>query len=287
MKNVELLLLSNNIKINNRQEYVQALADAYSAVNADVLTLQEVDDNWHETLGLDRIMAELGYSMVPVPVEFGNDLYGPEPKQANRNPIYYKTDKLELLNYGKKLYDAFSFPGATKNDTPLYGYRSYSYTWALLMEKTSSRKFVAISTHLNAGVQHDTATQEQKENAATYRWESARELTAAMTALETEYQCPVIAAGDFNSVSNSGVCWVMESDWNSARNKAEVTANMEYRTVNKFGSEPVLGDAIDHCFFSRNGIVAKRFETLLQAGNVATYSYSDHVPIRLEFTLTG
>ncbi len=285
-KAVDLKLLSNNIRIDNSGSSAALLKEAYAAVDADVLALQEVDDDWYNALKLESLLSDIGYTMVPVPDEFKSDIYGPDDAESNRNPIFYKADKFELVEHGRKLYDAFSFPGATKNGSPLYGYRSYSYTWALLKEKSTGLQLVVISTHLNAGVQHAEATKEEIGKAGEYRLKSASELVKAIKNFETKYNCPVVSVGDYNSNLESDPYGLLTRQYNSARKKATTTVNMEYNTSCNFGQAPKEEKgAIDHCIYSKKGITGNHFETLLKAGRVNTYSYSDHVPIYFEFTL--
>ncbi len=275
-KSVDLKLLSNNIKISNSASSAELLKTAYAKLDADILALQEADDNWHETLNLDGLLAKLGYAMVPVPESFKSDIYGTDDTQSNRNPIYYNTDKFELLEYGRKLYDASSFPGATSGGSPLYGYRSYSYTWALLKEKSTGLRVVVIGTHLNAIIKHDGATQEVKDSEAEYRRLSAIELGEAMKNFEDKYNCPVVAVGDYNSTPDTEAYKALESQFNSARTSATTTVNMDIDTNSK--------GKIDHCFYTNKGITGNHFETIINSGEI-NISYSDHLPIYFEFTL--
>ncbi len=295
-KSIDLKLLSNNIMINNTRERAALLKTAYTEIDADVLALQEVDDNWYDVLGIEAMLGELGYTAVPIPEEFKSDIYGPDDDQAGRNAIFYKTDKFELVDHGRKLYDAFNYPGAMKNGAPLYGYRSYSYTWALLKEKSTGLQFVAISTHMNAGIQHLTTvpegmTAEEYEEeldllADQHRTDSAKELVKAIADLEAKYDCPVVAVGDYNSNLESEAYAIMNEALKNGREDAAKKANGTVNTACSIGSRPGRGkNLIDQCFYSNEGITGNYFAALLTSGTVNTFDYADHIPVYFEFTL--
>ena len=76
----------------------------------------------------------------------------------------------------------------------------------------------------------------------------------------------------------------MTGEYNSARDNCPVTINMEYETCNPYGEPPAIGqgEAIDHVFYSKSGITAKHFESVIHP---YTYAYSDHVPVFFDFYL--
>jgi len=53
--------------------------------------------------------------------------------------------------------------------------------------------------------------------------------------------------------------------------------------ANTYGKPPKISGAIDHVFFSKTGVNAVHYETIISE---YTYCYSDHVPVSFDFTLT-
>ena len=234
------------------------LVGAYVYLDADIYTLQEVGKKWHSDYKLTERMEWLGYALVT----------------DNENvacPIYYKTERFELVEGGCGAYDTSNLAEtATKN-----------YAWACLKEKETGKKLIVISTHLIA---NGVSTAEQKENRELHRQACAKQLTEIVADLQTKYNCTAaIVAGDFNAQCTSGTYSIMAKAMNSARDKCENKVNMIYNTENSLGKVPKQTSVfIDHVFYSNSGITAKHFETVVSP---YTYAYADHVPALLDFEL--
>ena len=101
--------------------------------------------------------------------------------------------------------------------------------------------------------------------------------------LAEKYGVPVIAVGDYNSDSSSRTYSTMRTNLESARLKCEKKVNMSFKTfLGGIGKAPTLGNAIDHCFYSKTGVSGKLFQTITSdyAG-----AYTDHLAIIFDFTL--
>ena len=138
---MDFRLVSNNILLQSlvrreskRLRRAAQLYDAYADMDADLFTLQEVDELWHDDYKLDLLMKELGYAQVPM-VARGDFVY--LGTSDIRNPIFYKADRFDLLECGYDRYAATVFPAPEKGKAPEYP--SSSYTWAVLRREGRKR----------------------------------------------------------------------------------------------------------------------------------------------------
>ena len=255
-------LVTNNILSQNitaSWDRAFGLIGACVYMDADIYTFQEVDKPWHSTYGLTDRMEWLGYSLVT-------------DNTNSPNPIFYKTEKFDLVAGGYDKYDI----------EILEGTEDRYYSWACLKEKATGKQFIVIGTHLIAS--GNGMSTEAKENRELHRQESAKQLTEIVAKLQTKYNCTAaVVAGDFNSYTSSVAYSTLSKAMDSARDKCESKVNMDYNTPTLLGKEPEKTERfIDHVFYSKSGITAKHFETVVSP---YTYVYSDHVPALLDFEL--
>ena len=106
-------------------------------------------------------------------------------KAADRNftPVFYKTDKFNLLDSGYFLYDGL-------NDA-----NSKSVTWAVLEEKETRKQFVAASTHLWWMYESEKDNQQRLKNVA--------QLKQFCDEMVLKTGLPIIVGGDFNNGKGS------------------------------------------------------------------------------------
>ena len=243
---------SNILKVfdyeKDPQSRCESLRHAFSLLGADVMSLQEVCTTWRGPLKIKDVLSSIGYATAPL--------------ESDRCcvPVVYNESAITLIDTGFDTYRAADEIGAFK-----------CYKWALLEQKSTKKRFIGISTHLIAGKYPEV------------RKQSAIQLSSAISELEQKYGVPVVVCGDFNSLADSFVYRTMQSGLFSARESAPVKVNMEYCTENVTNNPPKIGEiVIDHCFYSKQGIIPKRFETVITPFSCA---YSDHVPICFDFEL--
>lgn len=153
------------VSSNIRKEFVAGLIKAYQP---DVIALQEVTSTWG--------------ALLP---ELVNDQYGfihleLSGKQKNACPLVYNQSKLTVIDSG---YNAL-WEGDTAH---IY----QTVTWAVFENKETRERFAAIGTHWKT----DATPEKQLAEA---------DLTANLVKrIQTEYQVPVFAMGDFNATPNS------------------------------------------------------------------------------------
>ena len=235
------------------------LVGAYVYLDADIYTLQEVGKKWHSEYKLTERMEWLGYALVT-------------DNEKVACPIYYRTDRFGLVEGGYGTFDTSKLAETTEKN----------YAWACLEEKATGKKLIVVSTHLIANGANATA--ETKANRNEHRDECARQLLALVSELQNKYgNAPALVAGDFNSRATTNTYSIMSGVMNSARDNCEKKVNMNYNTENSLGKLPKQTDeCIDHVFYSKSGITAKHFETVVSP---YTYVYADHVPALLDFEL--
>lgn len=268
-------IISNNIlmqSIKPMPERSEGLLAAYEHMDADIFALQEADPRWNTEYNLNVNLGELGYSLVPLNAK---DRFPDKLDTQNNNPIYYKTEKFDLVDCGYIQYDVTMLTGCFYN--PRW------YSWACLKDKESGKQLLVITTHFIWKLTDKSLSPEQNTHYADmYRCESARQIIAFAKKLQEKFPgTPVIATGDFNCNYESEAYAILKSGLTSSRDECEEKVNMEYETCNPLGNIPKVDSkyAFDHIFYSQ-GITAKHFETLV---NPNTYAYSDHVPAMLDF----
>ena len=272
-------VVTNNILVqsgsNSSHQRLIDMLGAYRMMDADVYTLQEVDASWYSVYKLDEALEKMGYALAPVNAKQKH----PDIKDTdNDNPIYYKTDRFELVESGYDIYDTSALEDGT--------YPVKSYSWACLKEKSAGKQVVVITTHFVARVSDKNLSSEQiTARSLSYKTESAKQLAKVFEELQKKYpDAAVIATGDYNSNNTTEAYAIMSEVAISAREKCEKKENMDFRTENTVGRKPAKGvsGAIDHIFYSKTGVKAKRYETVVSP---YTYAYSDHVPVLLDFIL--
>lgn len=271
-------IISNNIlmqSIRPSSERAEGLFAAYKYMDADIFALQEADYRWNSEYNLNLEMEELGYALVPLNAK---DRFPDKLDTQNNNPIYYSKGRFDLVDCGYVEYDISMLTDGRYN--PRW------YSWACLKEKHSAKRLLVITTHFIWKLTDKSITPElNTERSNKYRCESARQIVAFAAELQKRFpDAPLIATGDYNCNYESAPYEILKSGLTSAREKCEKLVNMEYETCNPLGNIPKVDSkfAFDHIFYSEKGIIAKHFEALV---NPYTYTYSDHVPVMLDFVL--
>lgn len=265
-------LVSNNIRMQSltkSKERAIGLFAAFKIMDADIYALQEVDALWRVSFGFVKEMEAMGYKSVPL-----------NSTSSTNGPIFYKADKFKVIDSGLQKYDVSMFTDGA--------YPAAVYLWACLEHRETKKQIIVVNTHLTSKVTHEGVSEEEKLiRVEKLRNETARQLSAAISALERRFSGAVaLAAGDFNNNYESKTYEAMKQGLLSARDDCEKKVNMQYNTTLGSGNINVLPEvgtrAIDHIFYSKTGMEAKHYETLVSP---YTYAYSDHVPVMLDFEL--
>ena len=247
--------------INLRQQLQAGLIAAYAP---DVVGLQEFSASYRAAF--PAMLEKLGYRQV----SSGRD-------SANYTPLFYRAEKLEVVDAGYRLYTG-------PNDD-----NSKSLTWAIFRVKETGRMFVAISTHFmwnQPGV-----------DGAAARLNNAREMLEVIATLRAREDCadiPVIFGGDMNCQPSSDALQTvtaggMTEAWEAAEMKNNISGYHSYATYDEtwgiYTQIPQVSGthagAIDHAFVSA-GTQVNRFYALVSPYTL--YS-SDHMPIFIEIGL--
>lgn len=162
----------------------------------DVLCTQEFDSRHRENE--KELLLEEGYAEVPVQGRSGCVYRG---KSINCEAMFYRTDKLNLLESGGELYPEY----VDVDGKSLYGNNgnTKSTTWAVFEQKSTGKIFLCVNTHFMW-----TDTQKLTvEEANTVRVDNAQRVLALIDrvcASKEEYaDIPVIFGGDLNCRPNS------------------------------------------------------------------------------------
>ena len=239
----------------------------------DIVTLQECDRAWHHLIdnyegyakeNAIKTFHDIGYTNVLEGTEFDLDV---------RNSIYVKTGMFNVIDTGVVGYDG-----------PLYDY-PWVFTWAILEDKETGDRFAVSSTHIVSNAP------DSPEKLA-----EIKALTAFMKEIEAKHGIPVIMMGDYNVQPDHKAYGGFEPDvlLQSARYTAKELVGGEYCTCNGLRNPPALWtpekfNIIDHAMYSMKGVIADRYEVVVELldteNNIATYSYSDHVPQMFDFKI--
>ena len=259
--NILMHSLTNKWGVPATQNRMSELMGAYLLMDPDIMMFQEVDELWFTVHKLVNNMKSIGYS------------YASKSSLATlSSAIFYKTSKFKLLETDSIIYDSSMLPGG-----PLEGRR---YTYAVLEEKATGKQVVVTSTHFVWSISGVST-----EVCELYRQESAKQLVAFSESIRAKYPgAVVIMGGDYNANLESEAHRIMTDSLLSARDTAEKQLNMKFTTsLSGVGKRPQRGNppsVIDHIFYTKEGLTAKRYEVVVSR---YSYAYSDHVPVLVDF----
>ena len=249
--------------VPNRQLLQAELIHAYLP---DMIAFQEYSTYYHN--GFTDKLEAIGYQEVK-----------PEGVDANYTPLFYRTDRLKVIDCGYLLY-------AGPNDV-----NSKSATWAVLELFDTRKRFIAISTHLmynQPGIDANAA-----------RVSNAKELVSLISQLKNrpEFQTlPLITGGDLNCCLGSDPIQVLTDSglklaWETALEKNDVRGNHDYvtyhsdrQTYSGWSIRPGgYAKSIDHALVT-DGFTVERFFTLT---DLYAQVASDHMPewVEISFNL--
>lgn len=258
-----LRLVTNNVlqqAINKSEQRLLDLIEAFKVYDADFFALQEVDIPWREERHISEELEKIGYSLAP-------------STDRVHTPIYYKTDRYTLVDCG---FSGYNLKGLAEQSV-----RAYSF--ACVEHKESGKKLILTNTHL---ISHGKGMSEEAQaNRELHRQQCARQFPEILQTLSNKFGgAPTLSTGDFNSYCDSLPYQILAGALNSAREVCPSRVNMEYMTSCLLGVAPTIekDKAIDHVFYSKSGITAKHFESVIHP---YTYAYSDHVPVFFDFYL--
>lgn len=243
---------------NLRQQFQAGLIADYAP---DVVGLQEFSASYRAAF--PAMLESIGYRQV----SSGKD-------NANFTPLFYRADRLEVVDSGYKLYT-----GPNDNN-------SKSLTWAIFRVRETGKRFVAISTHFmwnQPGIDGPAA-----------RLTNAREMLELIATLRSREGCadiPVIFGGDLNCNPSSNalqtvVAGGLTEAWNAAAQKNDTSGYHQYATYDEtwgiYTQIPQIGgthaNAIDHAFVTA-GTQVNRCYALISP---YTLYASDHMPIFID-----
>ena len=200
----DIRLMFNNIWGSNEgtpAQRTEQLAELYAEYLPDVLGLQECAPNMRATGLIEKLFA-LGYEEIPLGVGFVP--HGASETET-RDPIFYRTDVLELVNYGylclATIPELDSLPTDATMTQALKNAKSdksKSVNWAIFKVKATGELFMAGSVHLwwQAGAADDQIrTVQMKKMREVLTAEAAKYLADRGIA----GTMPIFIGGDYNS----------------------------------------------------------------------------------------
>ena len=268
----------NPLHLNSASQRNLMMAELYCDLNADVIALQEYTDRLlrvKNNYDISPIMEANGYSQV----------YTATGVAASATPIFYKTDKFELLESNViNLMTKYSGCGGDKY-----------MTIAVLKQKSDGNIFGVISIHMD--YRYSNVASEQLTYNAN-RENMAKDACNEGLKIQAKYKnCPVFICGDFNCNSTSTPYKkFLDGGYIDVQGKALETDNgttafghpawdqkkLIFRTDLSSGSLGAFADAIDHIMCKGTNVGMVRYDILT---DIVSASIADHMPHVLDFNL--
>lgn len=233
----------------------------------DVIGFQEASATWQRNLKI--LLKETPYKLICTEQSISHEKYG----KTCFTPILYNSEVLTLLD----------------SDIQAYASRSNQYlrtmSWAYFEHNVSGERFIILNTHFEA----PGNDAEEKAKNLEFRKKQAVELNAMIDELETQYNCPIVATGDFNTTEGNDKTNTHLPYWSlidGGLHEAKYTADKIRRkcsTWHDLGSQISTADAgsFDHIFGTERVHFAY-FNTLVDK---ILMSASDHCPIYADVKL--
>lgn len=242
----------------------------------DLISWQEVNSGWWKSK-LFTTMDE--YAIVrgdedEALVRAGADLSKRKGNWLNHEPLMYRKDRFELLDHGLDFYHIMlQF--------------EKSLTWAVLKDRTSGRRIIAMATHFwwKSGLESD-AIRELNARHILWRLDTIRQKWGDL---------PVVFGGDLNCTMTAAACrTLVQFGFDDAGETAPIRSSIpsEHGAIkrdengNCYGTVGVVGAKgnamIDHVFFSREHIKALRHDVVTDRDAI---NISDHSPVIADLQL--
>jgi len=193
----------------------------------------------------------------------------PEVASDNYTPVFFKTDKYNVIDSQYFCYDGF-------ND-----YNSKSVTWAVLEDKLTLKRVAVVSTHFWWMFRGEEDNQQRLQNVA--------QLKECCDKIVAQYDVPVIIGGDLNNGKNAeqgdmpyhamlkeGFCDIRLT----ANETTDILTHHDYPILNEEGiyEKGAFPERIlDYIFtYGKSAIKAQKFEILVSQKALDS---SDHCPL--------
>ena len=215
----------------------------------DVVALQELSTTWYSAL--DKLIGD--------EYVFVNQLTA--AGKSNYSGLAYNKSKVKLLQDGCEIFSVGD------DDIRLMN-------WGYFELKEGGERFIVMSTHWNTSVSEEPKNQ--------FKLVHANEMGRRVKELALDFECPVIAAGDFNAGRSTEEYKLYEeiSATKDAEEHADERVNAERYTMHVVGmAPPIFSNSIDHITYTDKAH-ALRFEHFIDQPYL---NASDHTPIMCDF----
>lgn len=219
----------------------------------DVAALQEASFDWHACIAQNLANCEILHPQNNV-------------VQKSLTTLIYNTETLDLLNSGRQTYSVGD------------GTQHRAVTWGVFETKSDGKRFAVTSTHLNLvrdeetrGTEIDTMTQQ------------VNELLEIANRIQTQYDCPVFCAGDYNAMENDSTKGIYAGSEIYTMLASKLTDAKFIADLKAAGSAESFDEPTwDHIFIKGEAQVCA-FRVLSEP---CLQDMSDHFPVFADITLS-
>ncbi len=241
----------------------KTVASTILCYKPDVIGFQETSSNWHSAI--KNAIKNTPYKLICVEHEnYSHEKYG----KTCFTPILYNSDTVKLIESGVEEF--------VESDN----HYMKTIAWAYFEHTASGKKFVQVNTHF---------TPSHAEQSLEYRTAQALEVLALADSLESQYDCPVLITGDFNSTEGKDKenahkpYWsIIDGGFSDAKYSA-TKINRNCSTWHELGAQvsTATANSLDH-IFGNEKVKFTYFNTLVDK---ILMSASDHCPIYADVIL--
>ena len=265
MKELSLSVLTYNVyfDLSETKRNSDDVIVSIKQKSPDVFGLNESGKDWINKFNADRDISSVYACVEGKAAEKASD--------ALYNPIFYRKDKFELVEWGTK------WLSATPDKISMFGEAKHYkiFTYAILKNKETGVEFMYINVHLDGS--NDGSAQAALEDVRKKQADVVKNFAESYSYL------PIVMGGDFNEAPSSAV---IRGIINSTRFKYGMTVaktKVDIGTTKKVNSKFELlekGSVIDYLFMTGDSITVNKYE---QVDNIINDQYpSDHLPVYAE-----
>lgn len=268
-KNIDITVASANLLYSEPSKRFDEMKQFFKDYSPDVIGLQEIKSTFYSLFDYLALEENGSYKAADLKLDGRN--------VVNMAPILYNSKKYKLVE-GDLAHGAFEYADTyPKSDSKIL-------SWAILRDKETGRRFLAMNTHMSVYV--STYTGYTSEDAVKWRTSNAHEVLKKVDEIYSKYgQLPTFFTGDFNMQNHEPSYRILLQKFNDSQIFApdaiyfQGSYNSQYEQQTHLFKEKY---PIDHIYISENDWQIESFKVVKEDYSV---TMSDHYPLVTKLTL--